>query len=230
MTVETPEPTPANAIDGQTRKREWLRYYSQKRIGEQLLQVQMLDGLAVDTVLEVGPYFGLVSAMLDNAGYAVTTMDVVAPSFAKPALPHVIMDLTAIEPGKLAGFDCIMCCATLEHIRYQQAEAALAAFHGSGSRYVVISVPYMGTQFFLRMYLNRHAFAQHVSFKKLRWLRRFSFDEAADPWGHKWEIGYRGYSLRKFERTLDSIGFKRLRREFSYPSYSVFYTLENPAA
>ena len=228
--IETPDPTPAGDIDAQARKREWLRYYSQKRIGEQLLQVQMLDGLVVDSVLEVGTYFGLVSAMLDNAGYAVTTLDVVAPSFAKPALPHVAMDLTAIEPGKLDGFDCIMCCATLEHIRYEQAEEALRAFHGSGSRYVVISVPYMGTQFFLQMYLNRHAFARHVSFKKLRWLRPFTFDEAADPWGHKWEIGYRGFPLRKFERTLDAIGFKRLRREFSYPSYCVFYALENPAA
>jgi hypothetical protein len=206
-----------------------MRYYSEKRIYEQLLQVHMLKGLPANSVLEIGPYYGLVTAMLDNAGYEVTTMDMIPRSFERPDRPHVVMDLTAIDIDKLRGFDCIMCCATLEHITYEQAVEALRAFRAAGPRYVVTSVPYQGTQLFLRLYLNRHAFAEHLSFKKLRFLRPFRFDAEADPHGHKWEIGYRGRSLRQFERMLREVGFKILRRDFSYPSYCVFHTLETVA-
>lgn len=223
-------PTPAADIPRAARKKEWQRYYSRKRIHEQLLQVHMLAGLEVDSVLEIGPYYGLVTAMLDNAGYSVTTMDIVPPSFEKPAVPHRVMDLTAPDVETLRGFDCIMCCATLEHVHWPQAEAALRAFHAAQSRYVVISVPYQGTQLFWQLYANAHTLAQHFAFKKLRSRRAFAFDEAADPYGHKWEIGYKGYPLKRFETLLDAIGFRRIRRDFSYPSYAVFYALENPTA
>ena len=217
---------PAAGIGRDERKREWIRYYSAKRIYEQLLQVHMLEGLAVDTVLEIGPYYGLVTAMLDNAGYEVTTMDLIPRSFEKPDRPHVLMDLTAIEPEKLRGYDCIMCCATLEHIHFDQAIAALRAFRDAGPAVVLISVPYQGMQMFFQAYLNRYKAAEHFSLKKFRFLRRFAFDPAADPYGHKWEIGYRGQSLKRFEATLRDIGFRILRRDFSYPSYCVFHTLE----
>lgn len=219
---------PAARIGRDERKREWMRYYSEKRIYEQLLQVHMLEGLAVDSVLEIGPYYGLVTAMLDNAGFAVTTMDMIPRSFESPDRPHVVMDLTVPEADKLRGFDCIMCCATLEHVTYAQALDALRAFRDAAPRYVVISVPYQGTQLFVRLYANRHTFKEHVAFKKLRFLRPFTYDAAADPHGHKWEIGYRGRSLRRFEEDLAGLGFRILRREFSYPSYTVFHTLEAP--
>jgi hypothetical protein len=217
---------PASAISPEERKQEWMRYYSYKRIHEQLMQVQMLKGLSINTVLEIGPYYGLVTAMLDNAGYEVTTMDLSPRSFERPDRPHVVMDLTAIEAGKLNGFDCIMCCATLEHITFEQATAALRAFRAASPRYVVISVPYQGTQLFFQTYLNRHKASEHFAIKKLRFLREFRFDAEADPYGHKWEIGYRGWSLGRFERVLRGVGFEILRRDFSYPSYSVFHVLE----
>ncbi|MGB8275443.1 MAG: class I SAM-dependent methyltransferase [Alphaproteobacteria bacterium] len=217
---------PAAEIGREERKREWVRYYSEKRIYEQLLQVRMLRDLPIHKVLEIGPYYGLVTAMLDNAGYEVTTLDRIAPSFARPARPHITMDLTAIEPERLAGFDCIMCCATLEHVYPEQAEAALRAFHAAGAPFVLISVPYQGVQLYLRAYLNGFTFKQHVSFKKFRALREFRFDPKADPYGHKWEIGYKGRSLRRFEAMLRDTGFSILRRDFSYPSYSVFHMLE----
>ena len=64
---------PASEIPAAERKREWLRYYSPKRIHEQLLEVRMLAGLPIASVLEIGPYLGLVTAMLDNAGFEVTS-------------------------------------------------------------------------------------------------------------------------------------------------------------
>lgn len=220
--------SPDRTFSADERKEEWLRYYSWKRGYEQLLQVQMLKGLGVERVLEIGPYFGLVTAMLDNAGFEVTTMDMVARQFERPDSPHVEMDLTRIEPGKLEGHDCIMCCATLEHIPFAAAEAALRAFRESGARYVLISLPYQGFQLFFQLYFNRLKWSEHFSATKLRFLREFRADPVGDPWGHKWEIGYKGRSLKSFERLLADMGFTLRRRDFSYPSYCVFHLLECP--
>ena len=216
----------ADRIDSEDRKQEWIRYYSKKRIYEQLLQVQMLQGLPIDTILEIGPYYGFVTAMLDNAGYQVTTMDMIPRSFERPDRPHIEMDLTNVDIEKLKGFDCIMCCATLEHIHFDQAQATLRTFRDTGARYVLISVPFQGTQLFFQIYWNRYIFHEHLSFKKLRFLRPFEFDSQADPYGHKWEIGYKGCSLKQFEKIFEQIGFNILKRDFSYPSYCVLHMLE----
>src|SRR5471030_442539 len=92
---------------------EWHRYYGEKRIIQQWYQVHLLEGLAVRRVLEVGPYLGLVTALLDNAGYDVTTLDHVPRPFARPEVRHVQTDLAALQPGQISGFDAIICCETL---------------------------------------------------------------------------------------------------------------------
>lgn len=75
--------------DPQGRRREWYRYYSQKRISHQLLQVQLLADLAVDRVLEVGPNLGLVSMLLDNAGFQVTTLDLLPAQYENARISHI---------------------------------------------------------------------------------------------------------------------------------------------
>lgn len=217
----------ADAITRTERTAEWLRYYSPKRIHEQLLQIHMLKDVAVRSVLEVGPYYGLVTAMLDNAGFAVTTLDLGERRFSGP-WAHLKMDLTAPDHRLLQGHDCIMCCATLEHIPYADATRAVQAFWASGTRFVVVSVPYEATQLFFQLYLNGHVLRQHFALKKLRAVRRFRYDVAADPYGHKWEVGYRGYPLRRYEAMLRAPGFRIVRRDFSYPCFSVFHLLERP--
>ena len=88
---------------------EWHRYYSAKRISQQWFQVHLLKDLPGRRVLEVGPYLGLVTAMLDNAGYDVTTFDILPPVFERPARPHIVADLLTLDPSEIAGFDTILC-------------------------------------------------------------------------------------------------------------------------
>ena len=64
-------------IDAEHQKR-WYQYYTEKRIVHQWFQLHLLEGLVVETVLEVGPSLGLVTAMLANAGYRVTTLDIMS--------------------------------------------------------------------------------------------------------------------------------------------------------
>lgn len=126
----------------------------------------------------------------------------------------------------LAGFDAILCCETLEHLHWPDADAILAKFRQAEPRFLVISVPYQGFQIDWRLYLNAHTLRHAFAFKKLKSLRRFQADEAADPYGHKWEVGYKGYSLKALERLIAEAGWRVARREFTTPTRSVFYLLE----
>src|SRR5207248_1630931 len=60
-----PEPGPA----------EWLAYYSRKRIIHQWTQLHLLGTTDCNSVLEIGPALGLVTSLLVNIGYEVTTLD-----------------------------------------------------------------------------------------------------------------------------------------------------------
>lgn len=226
-TAEKSKPA-ADRLPAAHRRAEWIRYMSKKRMFEQLLQVHMLHGLNVETVLEIGPYMGAVTAMLDNAGFGVTTLDMTARRFDRPDCPHIVMDLTEIDPARLRGFDLIMCCATLEHIQFDEAERALEAFKASGAPYILLSLPYSAMTLYFEIYLNRFRLFKHFQWRKLRFAKTFKSDPINDPRGHKWEIGYRGFSLKMFENLLTGMGFEVLRREFSFPSNAVFHLLRNP--
>jgi len=218
------ENSDSSGAAAERRFAEWHRYYGEKRILQQWYQVHLLEGLAVRRVLEVGPYLGLVTALLDNAGYDVTTLDHVPRPFARPDVRHVQADLAALRPEQISGFDAIICCETLEHMPWRDSAAALRTFHDSGARYLIISVPYEAPQLHVLLHVNRHAFRQHCTLRKGRSGR--SFPAPADPHGHYWEIGYRGYTLEAWERRLDESGWRIVSRSFTTPSRSVFHVLE----
>lgn len=214
--------------DPSARRAEWFRYYSEKRITHQWFQVHLLRDLPdVRSVLEVGPGLGLVSAMLHNAGFSVTTLDRLPPQYAHPEIGFIQAELSEVDPERLSGFDCILCCETLEHLYWNDVDAILEKFHASGARWAVISVPYQGFQGDLRVYFNRHTARRMVSLKSLKFLKAFEFDAEADPYGHKWEVGYRGTGLGALEDKLTAAGFRIRRREFTSPTRSVFFVLEN---
>lgn len=208
------------------RRVEWQRYYSEKRIGQQWFQVHLLSGLEVERVLEIGPSLGLVTALLDNAGYQVTTLDRLPCQYPRPHLSSIQADVTEVDGAELAGFDAIICCETLEHLHWPKVDGVLQTFRAAGPKYLIISVPFMGFQLDWRLYVNLSTWRSKLSLKLGKWLQSFKFDEARDPWGHKWEVGYRGTSLKALERKLHNNGWSILRRDFTSPTRSVFYLLE----
>ncbi len=211
------------------RRKEWHRYYSEKRITHQWFQVHLLESLDIESVLEIGPGYGLVTAMMENAGYRVTTLDRLPPQFREPSGGHRRLELKDATPEDLSGCDCLVCCETLEHLLWEDVDAILDKFRKSGAKHVLISVPYMGFQIDWRLYLNARRWRHAFSFKKLKFLKRFDFDVENDPWGHKWEVGYRDRSLADLEAKLHHAGFVIARRDFTSPCRSVFYLLDNPS-
>ncbi len=213
-------------IEASRSRAVWHAYYSEKRIVHQWLQVELLQWLPVAKVLEVGPYLGLVTAMLSNAGYQVTTLDIEGHGPRDGALRHVRADVRQLDPAALQGFDAILCCETLEHLPFEQVPAVLAAFHVAGAPYLVLSVPYEGPQLGWLLYLNLHQRPRLKFFRKLHFLRRFT-PPRSDAWeNHRWEIGYRDYPLRKLVRAVEAVGYRVIRREFTSGTRAVFLVCE----
>jgi hypothetical protein len=150
--------------------------------------------------------------MLANAGYEVETLDLLQRQFTSPAVRHIAADITALAAHDIAGYDAILCCETLEHIDWQAVPAVLTAFHDSGAKHLVVSVPYMAFQITFDFYLNAQALRHYFSMKKLLSRREFAREP---PGGHQWEIGYKGYPLKRWENRLADCGWRIVRREFT---------------
>ena len=202
---------------------EWRAYYSEKRVVHQWTQLDLLAGTEARRVLEIGPAYGLVTAMLANAGYEVETLDQLQRQFASPDARHIEADITALAGKDIAGHDAILCCETLEHIDWEEVPPVLTAFRDSGARWLVVSVPYMAFQITFDLYLNAKALRHYFSMKKLLSRRAFTREP---PGGHQWEIGYKGYPLKRWEARLATCGWRIVRREFTAHTRSVFHLLE----
>ena len=204
-------------------KAEWLAYYSRKRIVHQWTQVHLLGSVDCRTVLEIGPALGFVTSLLVNIGYEVTTLDKTPRSFRYPNVSHLEKDICELRSEDVAGFDAILCCETLEHIEWKRVGSVLATFRESGAKYLVVSVPYMGFQLFAEIYVNSNTLRQYFSMKKLLWRTHFQPEPAG---GHQWEVGYRGYPLKFWERRLRESGWSMISRDFTEHCRSVFHLLE----
>jgi SAM-dependent methyltransferase len=202
---------------------DWLTYYSQKRIVHQWTQLDMLAATASRRVLEIGPAGGLVTAMLANAGYEVETLDCEPRAFTNPDTRHIEADIETLRAADIAGYDAILCCETLEHIDWDRVGGVLRAFRESGARHLVVSVPYMAFQITFDLYLNAQTLRHYFSLKKRLHRREFAREP---PGGHQWEVGYRGYPLKRWEERLQSCGWTIVRREFTAHTRSVFHLLE----
>jgi 2-polyprenyl-3-methyl-5-hydroxy-6-metoxy-1,4-benzoquinol methylase len=114
-------------LEDQARRAEWHRYYSDKRIGQQWKQFDLVGRYHQGgAILEIGPNLGLVTACLVNAGYSVETLDLDVPQFAAPAVRHISADLRTLDPELIGKYDTILCCEMLEHIGWDETDGVLA--------------------------------------------------------------------------------------------------------
>ena len=124
-------------------------------------------------------------------------------------------------------FDCILCCEVLEHFPFETSCAILEKIAQSQVPYVILSVPYQGFQFRSTVYLNRYGGRKSTSFQFRNWLRKFK----PQPKGlHQWEIGYKGYPLKKLEKALGDCGLEIVDRQFTGGTRSVFLIAKNLSA
>lgn len=200
---------------------EWIRYYSKKRIYQQWMQLHLLSKIEAENILETGPYMGFITSLLMNMDYDVTTNDVFDQQFNHPAVPHIKKDIRELRKNDLEKFDCVIACEIFEHIEWDYVDDVIKNFKSGGVKHIIVSVPYEGLQFFFQLHWTPWSFDKHTAIRKTHLMRRFK--KHADPYGHKWEIGFKGYSVKAFARKFEAAGYKIAAREFSYGCKSLFF-------
>lgn len=209
--------------DASSRKEEWFRYYRVKDLSHQFTQVHLLKDLDVESVLEIGPHLGFVSALLTNAGFRTTGFDIGPPLSRISDIFHIRGELLEAPVEQIDGHDAIICCEVLEHYEWDKFDVILKKFRETSARYVILSIPYAGFQIDFRLYVNAYLAKSKFSWKKFKHF--FKFKRDPEPWGHKWEAGYRGFSLDQIEEKIHSADWSIARRVFTSPCRSVFYLL-----
>jgi SAM-dependent methyltransferase len=167
-------------------------------------------------VLEIGLGNKLVSDYLKRRHIRVYELDLMLD-----IQPDAVGNVTAI-PFRDNSFDLVMCCQVLEHLPYAQFESTLAEIARVARRDVLISLP--NNSHALSISLTEFGFGQ----------RNWLFDlSAIFPRGdfipyehHHWEIGWRGFPVRRIIAAMQSVGL-HTERHFRVPErpYQHFFIL-----
>ena len=131
------------------------------------------------------------------------------------------------SPSACRRADAILCCETLEQLPFAEVPGVLRRLAATRVPHLVLSVPFAGTQLGFSAYLNRHTARKRTFFRKLRFLKTFRPESATDPAAHQWEVGYRGFPLRRLRVTVAAAGWTPERQEFTDGCRSVFLVCRN---
>ena len=209
--------------DPSVRKKEFYRYYSTKRISHQLKQLQLLSDIPGDRITEIGSFLGFATALFMAAGFKVRTIDS-GPSKLLGQITseeHIVKNILDITADDVRGQDIIVCCETLEHLHYPDVEDVLKTFYASGTPWLLLSVPHRCLSMDVRLIKNPFS-------SMFKWIVKFpnksrkAFPPDPEPYGHKWELGYKGYPLDKLTSTLGECGYKIVKTDYVGTVQSVF--------
>ena len=160
-------------------------YRSLERWSSYWHQLAFVRANAPKTVLEVGVGEGVVATTLRGSGVTVTTVDVAAD-----LNPDVIASITKLPFGD-HSFDTVLAAEVLEHISFEDVPTALRELARVG-KWVVISLPHPGYVFSFVCKLPMLPTIEIFFQIPFLWQHHTFNGE------HYWELGKRGYSVRRF--------------------------------
>ena len=183
------------------------RWMSYRRQIDEVLKVKP------DNVLEIGIGNGLVAWYLKSCGISVITLDI-----DKELKPDVVGSVEKM-PFDDNSFDVILCAEVLEHLPFEKFPKALSELKRAAKKFVVLFLPHWGWTF---------RFCLKIPLlPPIRILWKISGVLRHKPGEHQWEIGKRGFSLRKIKREINSAGFKILNDRILFENpYHHFFILE----
>jgi len=161
-------------------KGRWVSYWHQIRA--------VLD-LEPESVLVVGPGDGIVVDVLKKQIGAVKTFDI-----EKELNPDIVGSVDNMSlPDD--SFDVILCAEVLEHLPFEKFEKCLSELKRVAGKYVVLSLPHFGPQLKLNFKIPM--------IKEARIAVKIPLPLKHATGGvHCWEIGKKGYPLRKIRKII----------------------------
>jgi len=167
---------------GYDTKERWISYWH---------QINEVLKTKPKKVLEVGIGNKTVSDYLKKLGITVVTADI-----DESLKPDYICNVTELSKTfNKDEFDTTLCAEVLEHIPFKYFEKALRELWKVSKRYVILSLPHFGVGFNLSLKIP---FLKRISFTiKIPFPVEHVFDGQ-----HYWEIGKKGYPLRKILKIM----------------------------
>lgn len=167
------------------------------------------------SILELGCGTGVMTRCLrENIGLDVKTFD-----FDAALKPDVIGDVRNIgEHFAPKSFDCVCAFQVLEHVPYDDFERTLPQLAKVTRGHLLISLPHWG--YFVEC---------RVRIWKERWVGAFA-RKLTRPYNwnfngeHYWELGTRGYSISRVQRSLER--WFVVERNYFCPDNSYHYFFE----
>lgn len=158
-------------------------------------QIDLVRKLGVNKVLEVGVGNKTVSNYLRHNGFDITTYDC-----NESLEPDVVGDIKEL-PFEDSSYEVIMACEVLEHLPWNDMPKTIDELFRVTSKYVIISIPFTSLYF--------EAAIKFPMYNKI--LKKYCLDLfirlpfaifAGCSKHHQWEIGLKGYSLRKVRKEI----------------------------
>lgn len=151
---------------------------------------------AGDSVLEIGPGPGLLTALLSRLGVNVTTLDT-----DDRLLPDIVGGVTAM-PCASKSFDTVCAFQVLEHLTWESLVPALSEMRRTARKRVIFSVPdHAG--------LRTEVWGIKIGLSG-RWFQRVwskrNFPDISNPAEHHWEIGCNDVTTASVLKAIEQAG------------------------
>ena len=151
---------------------------------------------AGDSILEIGPGPGLLTALLSRLGIKVTTLDT-----DERLLPDIVGGVTAM-PCASKSFDTVCAFQVLEHLPWDSLVPALSEMRRTARKKVIFSVPdHAG----LRTAVWGIRIGLFCRWFQREWSRR-SFPGISNPAEHHWEIGCNDVTTASVLKAIEQAG------------------------
>lgn len=190
-------------------------YEKKGRFASYWHQIQEIAETGPDTILEIGVGNRFVSNYLTSKGFGVVTMDIKANFH--PSICGSIVD----TPFKSGCFDVVACYEVLEHLPYKVFPNALKELCRIAKNRVVISVPDSTSMYRFWIQIPKIGDIQKLISLPFKRERLHVFDGE-----HYWEIGRKGFAVKKIKEHIRACGFKILKTYRVFEFYHRFFVLE----
>lgn len=187
----------------------WISYY---------WQMQYISECRPGSILEMGVGDGIMSSILRDMGYSILTCDI-----SRDVAADVTADIRAL-PFRDASFDLVASFQVLEHLEYDHFLPCLRSFHRIAREHVLLSLPQGRKYFDFRVHLPW--MKKDAYFGMFRDVQRYPPYERPAGRSHYWEIGVRGYPLKRIVADMERAGFRIVvNRSIPQNIYHRFFVL-----
>jgi len=169
-------------------------YDDEKRWMSYWYQIREILAFKPGSVLVIGKGNGLVAEYLKLAGINITTLDI-----DEDLKPDVIASVLKMPFGE-DSFDMALCAQVLEHLPYENFSEALSEIKRVVKNGTIISLPHFGPV--IKFCLKIPLLPSFRFMVKLPYPKKHAFKGE-----HYWEIGKRGYPLKKIKSEIKKSGF-----------------------